>query len=77
MVSEEAIHMKIGDLVKAETISEGKVNRRVVEIKGDTIYICTEGEWLSAQKERREPICVGFNKRYIRPITAQAEYASV
>jgi hypothetical protein len=66
--------LKIGDLVKAETISEGSVDRRVVEIKGDTVYICTEGEWLSAQDERREPICVGFNKRYIRPVTAQPAY---
>jgi len=62
--------LKIGDLVKAETISEGSVNRRVVEIKGDTVYICTEGEWLSAKTEHREPICVGFNKRYIHPVTA-------
>jgi hypothetical protein len=66
--------MKMGDLVLAETISDGEVDRRVVEIKGDTVYICTEGEWLSARKERREPICVGFNKRYVRPVTAQSAY---
>jgi len=66
--------LKIGDLVKAETISGDKVDRRIVEIKGDTIYICTEGEWLSAKKEHREPLCVGFHKRYVRPVTAQEEY---
>ena len=59
--------MKIGELVLAQTFSGERVTRRVVEKEGDTIYICTEEEWLSAQKERREPLCVGFNSRYIQP----------
>ena len=63
--------MKTGDLVLAQTFSDGRVKRRVVEKEGDTIYICTEEEWLSAQKENREPVCVGFNARYIRPVTEQ------
>jgi hypothetical protein len=62
--------MKTGDLVKAQTFSGTTVTRKVVEIKEDTVYLCTEAEWLSAEKERREPICVGFNKRYVRPVTA-------
>jgi hypothetical protein len=62
--------LKIVDLVSAETISDGSVDRRVVEIKGDTVYICTDGEWRSAREQHREPICVGFNKRYIRPVMA-------
>lgn len=62
--------MKTGDLVLAQTFSDGRVKRRVVEKEGDTVYICTEEEWLSAQKERREPLCVGFNQRYIAPVTA-------
>ncbi len=70
--------MKIGDLVIAETISEGSVERRVVEIKGDTVYICTEKEWRSAREQHREPICVGFNKRYIRrAVTGRSYHASV
>ena len=67
MASVEAMLMKMGDLVNVETFSEGRVDRRVVDTKGDTIYICTEDEWLSAQKERREPLCVGFNQRYVLP----------
>ena len=70
----EAMPMKIGDLVLAQTFSEGQVTRRVVEKEGDTIYICTEEEWLSAQKEHREPLCVGFNSRYIAPVTAKRSY---
>jgi hypothetical protein len=59
--------MKIGELVQVETFSDGLVERRFVEKEGDTIYICTEEEWLSAQKENREPLCAGFNQRYITP----------
>lgn len=62
--------MKTGDLVLAEMFSGGKEKRRVVENTGDTVYICTEEEWLSAQKEHREPVCVGFNQRYIALVTA-------
>ena len=69
MVGMEAMPMKTGDLVEAETISDGFVMRKVVEIKGDTIYLCTEQEWLSAKRENREPLCVGFNKRYVGPVT--------
>jgi hypothetical protein len=70
----EAMSMKTGELVNAQTFSDGSVLRRVVETKGDTVYICTEEEWLSAQKEHREPTCVGFNKRYVGPVTAEKSY---
>lgn len=70
----DAIFMKTGDLVKVETFSECVVERKVVDIKGDTVYICSEKEWLSSQKDHREPICVGFNKRYVRPVSAQPRY---
>lgn len=62
--------MKIGDLVGVQTFTEGMVERRVVEIKGDTVYICRDEEWISANKEHREPLCAGFNKRYVSPVTA-------
>jgi hypothetical protein len=74
MVAMGVMLMKIGDLVLAQTFSEGRVTRRVVEKEGDTIYICTEEEWLSAQKEHREPICAGFNRRYIHPVTESPVY---
>jgi hypothetical protein len=66
--------MKIGDLVNAETFSGERVLREVVGVDGDTVYICTKEERLSAQKEHREPVCAGFNRRYIHPVTAQPVY---
>ncbi|MBZ5528678.1 MAG: hypothetical protein LAN71_12345 [Acidobacteriia bacterium] len=66
--------MKAGDLVEAQIFPRGIIVRKVVEIKQDTVYLCTEEEWLSAQKEHREPICAGFNMRYINPVTVKSAY---
>jgi len=57
--------MKTGSLVAVKTFSDGVVERRVVEIVKDTVYICTEKEWRSAMKDGREPESVYFNWRYI------------
>jgi hypothetical protein len=69
-----AISMKRGELVLAKMFSGQCEERRVVEKEGDTVYICKEEEWLSAQKDNREPLCVGFNRRYIAPVTAARSY---
>jgi hypothetical protein len=57
--------MKTGDLVNVKTFSEGVVQRRVVEILRNTVYICTENEWRTALQERRQPTCAGFKKDYV------------
>ena len=57
--------MKIGDLVNVKTFSDGVVERRVVEILRNTVYICTENEWRTAMKERRKPTCAGFKREYV------------
>jgi hypothetical protein len=63
--------MKISDLVSVQSFIDGVLQRRVVEISGDTVYICTEKEWQEASTDRREPDCVGFNTplRHIREIS--------
>ena len=57
--------MKTGTLVSVKTFSDGVLQRMVVEIIRDTVYICTEKEWHDATKEGREPESVGFNRRYV------------
>ena len=76
MVESEAMSMQTGDLVLAQTFSDGRVRRRVVEIEGDMVYLCKEEEWLSARKENREPLCVGFNRVYVVPVRADRSYHS-
>lgn len=58
-------YMKTGDLVKVKTFAEGVVERRVVEILRNTVYICTENEWRNAASEERAPSCAGFKKEYV------------
>jgi hypothetical protein len=57
--------MKTGDLVKVKTFGERIVERRVVEILRNTVYICTENEWRNATTERRRPSCAGFKREYV------------
>jgi hypothetical protein len=57
--------MKTGDLVKVRTFSEGIVERRVVEILRNTVYICTENEWRISAAEGRQPGCAGFKREYV------------
>jgi len=57
--------VKIGELVNVETLSDGFVTRRIVEIRGKTIYICTDAEWQRAIAEKRKPECAGFNQKYV------------
>ncbi len=60
--------MTTGDLVNVQTFSDGTVKRRVVEILRNTVYICTENEWRTALKERRQPTCVGFKSEYVSEV---------
>jgi hypothetical protein len=60
--------MKKRELVKAQTFSGEYTSRVVVEVRGETVYLCTEKEWDLANKDQREPLCVGFNKRYVREV---------
>ena len=57
--------MKKGDLVYVKTFSDGAVQRRIVEIVRNTVYICTENEWRKALKGAREPSCAGFKKEFV------------
>jgi hypothetical protein len=57
--------MKSGDLLSVQTFSEGVVKRVVVEVCGNTVYICREEEWERAKQEGREPDAVGFNRRFV------------
>ena len=65
MVTQWSNYMKIGDLIGVQSFKDGVLQRRVVEILDDTIYICTEQEWETAKTEKREPQSVGFNQRFV------------
>ena len=57
--------MKTGDLVKVRDFRDQVLERKIVEISGDTIYLCTTEELRMAAALGRPPIVVGFNKQYV------------
>jgi len=62
--------MKTGDLVNVQTFSDGVVQRRVVEILRNTVYICTENEWRKSVEEGRKPECAGFKREYVSSLSS-------
>jgi hypothetical protein len=50
---------------KVKSFGGETLERVIVEISGDTVYICTKEEWRDAMANQREPECVGFNRRYV------------
>jgi hypothetical protein len=50
--------------VEVET-ETGIQPRRVVEVTGDTVYVCGEEEFKRATVDRRQPVLCGFRKRWV------------
>ncbi len=60
--------LKIGSLISAIDFRGNRLVRKVVEISGETVYICTVEEFDLASKLRKQPLCVGFNREFIEPV---------
>ena len=55
-----AKRLKVGELINVEDW-EGKIlRRRVVDICGNLVFVCTDEELQVSIKEQREPITVGW-----------------
>lgn len=62
----DKIHMGVtimqkGDLIRVRAFGGKELIRRLIEVKDSVVLICKEEEYLAAQKEGREPTCVGFH----------------
>jgi len=56
--------MEAGQVIRVRAYGEEVLVRRIVSVKGDVVNICKE-EYNKAQTERREPVSVGFNIKYV------------
>ena len=54
--------MREGDLVRVKAYGGEQVTRRLVAVRGDVLLICRDEEYEAAQREGRQPVCVGFHK---------------
>ena len=52
--------MKTGEIITAETFDNKLIECRFVAAKDQTALVCGEDEWQQAQKENREPECLGW-----------------
>lgn len=52
--------MKPGDKVRAKDAFGRILERIVVAIERTNVFICTPEEYEAAQREHREPTCIGF-----------------
>jgi hypothetical protein len=55
-----------GTLIKLKAYGGEVITRRVVRDMGDVVAVCTEDEYQNAIRQKRDPVTVGFNKKYIK-----------
>jgi hypothetical protein len=56
-----------GSVVVVKAYGGEKLTRRVVLDRGASVVICTEVQYLMAEKEKREPDGVAFPRRSVEP----------
>lgn len=54
------MELQNGDLIRVRAYGGRAVDRRLVEVRGQTAVVTTDEEYQAAKKERREPISIGF-----------------
>lgn len=59
--------LKTGEVLHVRTFDRGVVERRLVRISGDIAEVTTPEEWETAEKEGRNPVCIGFPVTDITP----------
>jgi hypothetical protein len=58
--------MRRGQIITVEGFDHEFVQCRFVRLQGQTAIVCGEQEWLLAEKEKREPVCIGFPLKNVR-----------
>ena len=54
------MELQPGAIVKVRAFGGQELVRRLVGLNGQTALICSDQEYEAAQRENREPVCVGF-----------------
>ena len=57
--------MKIGQRVEVQEAFDNKSVKRIVDFDFRNVYVCTDEEYRSAAKEKREPIAIGFPRQFV------------
>ena len=57
--------MRIGQVVKLRDAFGNELLRRIVAWDETNVYVCRDDEFVDATAEVREPLCIGFNRKYV------------
>lgn len=65
--------MTPGDAITVRDHYGDNLERVLVDWDEDYVFVCTIGEWQSAQEENRTPESIGFARRFVVKGSAQDE----
>lgn len=57
--------MKVGKMIKIRAYGDEILTRKLIRQDKDTMIVCSVEEYDKAQSEGRDPICVGFQAKYV------------
>lgn len=57
--------MKSGQLLTIMSDRHQVIKRALVSVENDVFFVCKPEEFDAATREGRQPICIGFNRKYI------------
>ena len=57
--------MQKGQTVKVKDGFGNELLRRIVDWDEINIYLCKDEEFNAAMAENRDPLCIGFNRKYV------------
>ncbi|MBA3912889.1 MAG: hypothetical protein H0X25_03310 [Acidobacteriales bacterium] len=55
-----------GGLIVVRAFGGRELTRRVVGTAGDVVCVCCDEEWQQAEREGREPSCIGFRLKDVK-----------
>lgn len=60
------MRLQRGDWVRLLAYGDEVIERRLVEVRGRHVYVCTDEEYRAAAIDGREPVAVGFPLALVR-----------
>lgn len=57
--------MTAGELLTLVSDGDVIIQRTLVSVENDLVFVCKEDEFQAARRENREPTCIGFRQEYI------------
>jgi hypothetical protein len=57
--------MSVGKVLTTEADRDAIIKRLCLSVENGVYFVCTTQEYVAAQREDKEPRCIGFRREYI------------